>query len=62
MPKDEAPVHKTGTAPALLSPEVAADALAFLTRACGGARIEACEVDAFLRVRTALQRLAMKAE
>lgn len=60
MSEDQAPVPEAATAS--LSPEVAAIALAFLTRPNGGATIHASEVDAFLRVRVALEVLAMKAE
>lgn len=58
MSENQAPVPEAGAAS--LSPEVAAMALAFLTRPNGGATIHVSEVDAFLRVRVALEVLAMK--
>ena len=55
MPKDEAPVPPAG--PASLSPDVAAAAIVFLDR-CPMQGWS--EVQAFLRVRVALEAIAMK--
>lgn len=57
MSEDEAPVPPAGPAP--LTPELAAMAVGFLTRPGMGVTLHATEVEAFLRVRVALEAIAM---